>query len=323
MAGTVPSTMRAAAIDRFGGPDALRVETLPVPPVEPGEVLIRVEAAGVGVWDPFEREGGFAREFGTTPRFPYILGSEGAGTVVAVGRGVAGIKEGDRVYGMSLATSRGFYAEYAAVRAEHVSRIPSKLSVEQAGAMVVDAITGLRGLEALGLKAGDALLVFGAGGGIGHLAVQLAQRLGARVLAVASGPDGVDLARRLGADRVVDGRRDDVAAAAREFAPNGLDAVLLTAGGDAAQKAVDTVRDGGRVAHPNGVEPVPRVRPGVTVRAYDGDPDPRVIEKLNRLIESGPFEVHVARTFRLDQVVDAHRALDQHYLGKLALRPAA
>ena len=152
------------------------------------------------------------------------------------------------------------------------------------------------------------------------MAVQLAKRMGARVFAVASGGDGVALAKRLGADIVVDGHKEDVAAAARKFAPNGLDAALVTAGGEAAEKALTAVRDGGRVAYPNGVEPAPKARPGVKATAYDGEPDREVIEKLNRLIESGSFEAHVARSFSLAQAADAHRALDQHYLGKLALR---
>lgn len=323
MAQDTPNTMKAAVIDRFGGIENLHVDTLPVPRPGPDEVLIRVETAGVAEWDPFEREGGFAQLMGTTPKFPYVLGSEGAGTVVAVGKDVPSLKPGDRVYGMSLATSRGFYAEYATVKAEQVSPIPGKLTTEQAGVMAVDAVTGLRGLDLLDLKPGDSILVFGASGGIGHLAVQLAARKGARVLAVASGEDGVDLVRRLGADVVVDGHKDDIAAAAKSFAPGGLDAALITAGGEAAQKAIDAVRDGGRVAFPNGVEPEPKVRPGVKVIAYDGDPDQDLIRELNQLIESGPFEVHVARAFRLDQAAEAHRALGRHYVGKLALRPAA
>ncbi len=323
MAARKPRQMRAAAIDQFGGADALHVESLEVPKPQPDEVLIHVEAAGVAEWDPFEREGGFAKMMGTTPSFPYVLGSDGAGTVAAVGKNVKNFKKGDRVYGMSFATAHGFYAEYAPVKADLVSRVPEKLSTEQAGVMPFDAITGLRGLEKLELQPGRSLLIFGASGGIGHLAVQLAKRMGARVLAVASGEDGVQLVRRLGADAVVDGRTGDIAAAAREFAPDGIDAALVTAGGDAAQKAVDAVRDGGRVAHPNGVEPVPTVRDGVRRIAYDGDPDREEIEKLNRLIDAGPFEVHVDRFYPLDQAAEAHRAVEKHHLGKLALRPAA
>jgi len=187
---------------------------------------------------------------------------------------------------------------------------------------MIDGITALRGLDdTLGLKERESLLVLGAGGGVGHLAVQLAKRMGAAVLAVASGEDGVALARQLGADAVVNGRKDDIAAAAREFAPNGLDCALITAGGEATEKAITAVRDGGRVAYPNGVEPESQPRPGVSVQSYDGMPDPQVIAKLNRLIESGPFEVHIARSFPLEQAAEAHRALETHYLGKLALRP--
>jgi NADPH:quinone reductase-like Zn-dependent oxidoreductase len=264
--------MRAVAIERFGGIETLKSQTLPIPKVEPDEVLIRVEAAGVGAWDPFEREGGFAEYYGTNATFPYVLGTDGAGTLAAVGDRVNRFKVGDRAYALSLANPKGgFYAEYAAVKADAASLIPEKLPTEQAGVMPVDAMTALRGLDdTMHLKPGESVMIFGASGGIGHLAVQLAKRMGARVFAVASGDDGVALAKRLGADAVVDGRKVDVATAAREFAPNGLDAALVTAGGDTTQKALATVRDGGRVAFPTGVEPEPQARAGVKVKRYDG-----------------------------------------------------
>jgi NADPH:quinone reductase-like Zn-dependent oxidoreductase len=318
-------TMQAAAVDAFpAGPESLKPHTLPVPQAGPDEVLIQVESAGVGAWDPFELEGGFAKMMGTKPQFPYVPGSDGAGTVVAVGNNVRGIKDGDRVYGMSLANPKGgFYAQYAAVKARDVSPIPRGLTIERAGAFPVDAITALCGLDdALKLQPGESVLIFGASGGIGHLAVQLAKRMGARVLAVASGKDGVELAKRLGADLVVDGHSADVEAAARTFAPAGIDAALLTAGGEAAEKALRTIRDGGRVAYPNGVEPTPKPLPGVRFQSYDGQPSPELIRKLNALVEKQPFQVHIARTYPLDRAADALRALDQHYLGKLALRPA-
>src|SRR5262245_11370670 len=283
------TTMRAAALDRFGGVETIQMKTLPVPEPGPDEVLLRVEAAGVGVWDPYEREGEFAKIFGQTPRFPYVLGSDGAGTVAAVGEQVRHLKEGDRAYALALTNPKGgFYAEYAAVKADNVSPIPKKLTVEQAGAMPSDALTALRGLdEILGLKKGESLLVFGAGGGIGHLAVQLAKRMGARVLAVASGQDGVALAKRLGADAVADGRKDDVEAAVRAFAPKGLDAALVTAGGEAADRALRAMNKKGRVAYPNGVEPEPEPPSGIKSQSYDLEPTSEQIEKLNRLIESG------------------------------------
>jgi NADPH:quinone reductase-like Zn-dependent oxidoreductase len=317
------STMRAAALDRFGGVENIQVKQLPVPEPGPDEVLLRVESAGVGVWDPYEREGEFAKMFGTKPTFPYVLGSDGAGTIAAVGAQVHRFKEGDRAYALALVNPKGgFYAEYAVVKADNVSPIPKKLSVEQAGVMPSDALTALRGLhDILKLQKGESLMVFGAGGGIGHLAVQLAKRIGARVFAVASGDDGVTLAKRLGADAVVNGRKDDVEAAARAFAPEGLDAALVTAGGEATDRALRAMKQGGRVAHPNGVMPAPKAPPGVKVQSYDIEPSSEQIEELNRLIESGPFEVHVARSFPLDKAADAHRELDKHYLGKLALRP--
>jgi NADPH:quinone reductase-like Zn-dependent oxidoreductase len=320
--------MRAVAIDRFGGPEVLELRQLPVPEVGPGEVLIRVEAAGVGEWDPFEREGGYAALLGIEPTFPYVLGSEGAGVVAAVGEGVGRFEEGDRVYAAGFLNPKGgFYAEYAAVDADLVSRVPDRLTTKQAGAMAGAALTALRGLDdVLGVRPGEAVAIFGASGGVGHAAVQLAKLMGARVLAVASGADGVGLVERLGADAAVDGRAggaaDAVAEAARRFAPGGLDAALLCAGGEAAEGVLSAVRGGGRAAYPNGVRPEPRGGPGVRISAYNGDPDAEIIGQLDRLIEQGPFEVHVARTFPLEEARDAHRALESHYLGKLALRPS-
>lgn len=319
------TTMRAVAIDRFGGPDALAAHTLPVPDVGPHDVLIRVEYAGVGEWDPFEREGGYAQMLGVQPDFPYVLGSEGAGDIAAVGADVDRFSVGDRVYAAGFLNPKGgFYAEYVAVDADLVAPVPPQLTMEQAGVVSGVGVTALRGLDdTLALEAGHALAVVGASGGVGHLAVQLAKRMGARVLAVASGRDGVALAEQLGADAAIDGRAERTADAADAFAPDGLDAVLLTAGGTVAKKAVDRVRPGGRVAYPTGVQPVPDERPDLTISNYNGEPDREIIERLSRLIGTDPLDVHVAHTFPLDEAAQAHRMLDQHYLGKICLRVGA
>ena len=315
-------TMRAVALDEFGGPEALKIQDVPIPQIGAQDVLIRVEAAGVGAWDPYEREGRFVEITGVKPTFPYVLGTDGAGTIAAVGKDVTGLKEGDRVYAAELANPKGgFYAQYAAVKADNAALIPGNLTFEQAAVLPTDALTALTGLEkVLGLKAGESLLVFGASGGIGHLALQLAKRLGANVFAIASGDDGVQFAKKLGADRAVDGHSDDVLNAAREFAPNGIDAALVTAGGEKTAEALLAIRKGGRIAYPHGVMPEPTPREGVKVEAYDGEVSAALIDRLNVLIESGPFEVHVDKTYRLSEVAQAHKALGEHHLGKLALR---
>jgi NADPH:quinone reductase-like Zn-dependent oxidoreductase len=133
----------------------------------------------------------------------------------------------------------------------------------------------------------------------------------------------VDLVKRLGADVAVDGRRDDVPAAVRAFAPRGLDAALVLVNGKGLDEALGLMKKGGRVAYPNGVEPEPQVPEGVTVRAYDGDPSPDAFERLNRLIASGPFHVELGRVYRLEDASLAHRELDQHHLGKVAFRMRA
>ena len=313
---SIPETMKAAAIDRFGGPEVIHTRSLPVPRPRAYEVLIQLDTAGIGVWDPYVREGELPMG---EKRFPRVIGNDGAGTVVAAGERVTRFRVGERVYAYSM--DGGFYAEYVAVNEDNVAPIPPGVEPDEAGALGADGITALRGLDdELRLQAGETLMIFGASGGIGHIAVQLAKRMGARVLAIASGSDGVDLVRRLGADAAVDGRHQDPAAAARAFAPGGLDAALVLVDGKGLQAALDAVRQGGRVAYPNGVEPEPRVPDGIESHAYDGTPDPEAFDRLNRLIGSEHFHIELGRVYRLEDAEVAHREMAKHHLGKLAFR---
>jgi len=314
--------MHAAAVDKFGG--AITPHTVPIPQLSPDEILIKVQSADVGVWDPFELHGGFAKMFGTTPCFPYVPGSDGAGTVSAVGSNVRNFKLGDRVYALSLANPKGgFYAQYVAVNAKNAALIPSNITMEQAGALPVDAVTALCGLEEIHLKPGESILILGASGGIGHLAVQLAKRMGAKVFAVASGDDGIALCKKLGADVVIDGHKaGSLSDLAKKFAPGGIDTALLTTGGPIADQCLQTLRKGARAAYPHGVDPIPQKHPDITIISYDGRPTPERLTKLNRLIEMAPFHVHIAYTFPLSQAAEAHSTLDQHYLGKLTIHPS-
>jgi NADPH:quinone reductase-like Zn-dependent oxidoreductase len=313
---SVPETMKAVAIDQFGGPEVLQVKSLPVPTPKDDEVLLELDTAGIGVWDPFVREG----ELELGPHsFPFVIGNDGAGRVVAVGKNAKRFRVGDRVYAYAL--EGGFYAQYIAVKESNVAPVPSGVKTDAAGVLGADGTTGLRGLDdQLHLKAGQTLMIFGASGGIGHIAVQLAKRIGAEVLAVASGKDGVELVRRLGADNAIDGHRDDVPAAVREFAPDGLDAALVLVSGERLNEALRLMKPGSRVAHPNGVEPVPEVPKGVSLIGYDGTPGNDAFERLNALIGSAPFHVELGRVYSLDEAARAHRELNKHHLGKLALR---
>ena len=318
----IPATMRAAAIDRFGSPDVLALHELPVPEPNAREVLIKLSAAGVGTWDPWIRGGG---NKDGDERFPLVLGTDGAGTIAAVGARVERFAVGDRVYAYAYGNSKGgCYAEYIAVSAGKVARVPDQLDEIHAGAAPAIGLTALQGVDdALELVEGESVIVHGASGNVGMLAVQFAKHRGARVLATGSGTDGVEFVRRLGADEVVDGRRDDIAAAARQFAPDGIDAVLAFVGGKELTRCMDALRHGGRVAHPNGIEPEPRKRRGIRITAYDADAGPRELERLNRAIVESRLEIPIAAVFSLEDAGKAHERLERgHVLGRVVLRIA-
>lgn len=316
--------MKAAVLHRFGGPEELTLQEIEVPKMGPEDVMIRVEYAGVGEWDTFERQGGYAAMLGMEPSFPYVLGSEGAGTVVEIGEKVFNIKVGDQVFAPAFLNPRGgFYAEYAVVHAGLASPIPAGMTVPEAAVVSGVGITALRGLDdILKLRQGESILIFGASGGIGHLAVQLAGIKRARVFAVASGVDGVDMVKNLGCEVVINGHgsRNDIMAAANRFAPGGFNAALFTAGGKAANAAMECVRPGGRIAYPNGVHPEPHIREGIQAYGYNGEPDPDIISRLHNYLNGGQISVHISQTFLLEDARNAHIALSRHYLGKICLQ---
>src|SRR5215471_16070549 len=130
MSTEIPQAMKAAAIDRFGGPEVLRMQSLPVPKPKHHELLIQLDTAGIGVWDPYVREGELSDD---KPRFPQVIGNDGAGTVVAIGDKVQRFRVGDPVYAYTM--QGGFYAEYAAVAEDDAGRIPPAMNLEEAGAL--------------------------------------------------------------------------------------------------------------------------------------------------------------------------------------------
>jgi len=316
----LPQTMQAVAIDHAGGPQVLTLHTLPVPKPAADEVLIAVHTAGVASWDAGLREHPGEIKHSA---LPLVLGTDGAGVIAALGSQVHDFKLGEQVYSYSWDNPQGgFYAEYVAVPATLVGRVPAGMNLVQAGAMGTTALTAIQGIDdALHMKSGETLIIHGAAGGVGTLAVQFARLRGVRVLATATDAQGLALVKRLGAEAVVDGRSGDIAAAARALAPGGVDAVLGLAGGDSLERCLDALRPGGRFAFPFGVHPEPRSRPGLDAVRYNAVAGPAEFERLNKAIVAARLEVPIAAEYPLAQAAQAHERLEQgHVLGKIVLR---
>jgi NADPH2:quinone reductase len=282
-------------------------------------VLIALHAAGVGVWDADIRGGWWPEG---RPKFPLVLGTDGAGIIRAKGRRTRRFKIGDRVWAYEFINPKGgFYAEYVAVNAQHAARIPKRLDLLHAGASAVTGLTALQGIDDhLHVRRGTTILVFGATGAIGTLAVQFAKRHGARVIGTARGGSGVTLLKKLQIDAVVDLTKkgpDQL----RALAPGGLDAALALAGGKALEQMLDQMRPGGRIAFPNGVEPAPRKRSKIRIKSYDAIASPKHFARLNRAVEEARLQVPIAAVYPLAQASKAHERIERgHVLGRIVLR---
>jgi NADPH:quinone reductase len=292
-----------------------------VPKLDADEVLIAVDSADVAVWDASAREHPDELKHA---HFPLVLGTDGSGVIAAIGTQVHGFKPGDQVYAYMWDNPKGgFYAEYVAIPAKYVGHVPAGFSLRDAGASAASALTAIQGIDdALRITSGDTLIIHGASGGVGALALQFAKLRGAHVLATASGEEGLSFVKGLGADAVVDGRKGDIAAAARQFAPAGVDAVLAFAGGDGLARCVDALKPGGRIAFPWGVSPEPT--PTVEVRSstrFNAIAGPKEFEQLNQAITAAKLRVPIAAEYSLADAAKAHERLESgHLLGKVVLR---
>jgi NADPH:quinone reductase-like Zn-dependent oxidoreductase len=253
------------------------------------------------------------------PRFPRVLGLDGAGVVVAKGARVRRFAVGDRVWAYDYENG-GFYAQYVCVDADDAGRVPERLSLRDAG---VAAVTGLTALQGVGdyaeVRRGQTVVVFGATGAVGTLAVQFAKARGARVIATATGRRATELVRKLGARSAIDARDRAAPDELRRLAPDGVDVVLAFAGGRDLERLLDHVVRGGRIVYPNGVEPEPEKRPGVRVKSYDAAGGADAFAQLARATEKSRLKVPIAASFPLARAADAHRRLQDHVVGRVAI----
>ena len=311
--------MRTAAIVSFGGPEVLRPMDLPSPSAGPDEVVIRVVAAGVNPVDAQIRCGALAgrREH----RFPLVLGREAAGVVEEVGSGVARLRVGDRVwtYHRPRVEQRGTYAECVAVAESEVSRMPSGLLYEEAAAVPCSGLTAWQALhEHGGVLSGSTVVVLGAAGGVGHLAVQLAAEAGARIVAVAAARDHAFVAS-LGAQHTVDPAADDPGAAIRRLCPQGADLIVDTTGDRRFDGAIAWLAPGGRLVGPAGRTPSTDAL-GRSVVAFGPRAELSHLDALAERIARGRVRVHVERMWPLADAAAGHRRLEAGGVrGKLVL----
>jgi NADPH:quinone reductase len=313
---------RAVVATGFGGPEVLAVIETPVSPPGPGEVLISVRAAGTNPVDYKQYSGAMGRD---PARLPMRLGSEAAGVVTGVAGGVDGpgglIRAGDEVIAYRIA---GAYADDVTVPASSVVPKPSTLSFEEASGLMLTGVTATHALAVVGAGAGDVVLVHGAAGGVGLMAIQLAVMAGARVIGTAS-ESGHGLVREFGAEPVMYG--DGLEERVRALAPGGVDAAVDCAGGDEAlDVSLTLVADRGRIvtivasrrAFDAGIKVIggaPGADPGTEIRSA-------ARLELARLAEDGKLRVVIAAVYPLADAAAAHRALATgHTHGKIVLVP--
>ncbi len=314
MTSTLPEMMKAAVVDAAGPPKAIHLKHVLVPKLSRNHVIIALEYAGLGSWDAAQRSGAWGSiKTGT------ILGADGSGTVAAVAADVPNFKVGDRVYSYSYHNpTGGFHAEYVSVPSDRVGHVPSHLDMKVAGAMPCVALTAQAGLEALKVHRGQTLLVFGASGGVGSLAVWLAKDRGANVVGTARA-DAQEYIRSLGAAHAIDPNSSEFNAVLKRVAPEDFDTAMVTASGDTLAAFLAHLKAGAPFAYPNGVEPKPQVS-GHAALTFDGEMSRAAIDRLNASIASRsiPLRVH---EYPFEEVVEAHRRIEEgHVTGKIVLR---
>jgi NADPH:quinone reductase-like Zn-dependent oxidoreductase len=304
---------RAVRFDRYGGVEVLKVVDVEDPVPGPGQLLVRVRAAGINPGEAKIRMGMLHERWPAA--FPTGQGSDLAGVVEAVGDGVEDFQAGDEVIGFT--DNRASQAELVVIDAEHATRRPPGVPWEVAGSLFVAGATAWAAVRAVEMSEGDTVVVSGAAGGVGSLTVQLARRAGATVIGLAS-EHNHEWLRRHGVTSVTYG--DGVADRVRAAAPDGVDAFIDTVGGGYVELAlelgvaadrIDTIADFAAVG-----------KYGVKAEGNAAGASAQTMAELAALIETGTLEVPIAATYPLDQVREAYTELERnHTRGKIVLVP--
>ena len=305
--------MRAATINRYGGPEVITIMDVPRPQPGEGQALVRVHAAGIGNWDALIREGKSV----VAQSLPLTLGSDLSGVVHSVGPGVADFHPGDEVYGATNPDFVGAYADYAIASADMIATKPKALSFVDAASAPVVAVTAWQMLfEYAQLRSGQMVLIQGGAGNVGAYAVQLAKHAGIRVIATV-GPADRDYVSGLGADEVIDYTSQKFEDAVHE-----VDAVIDTVGGETRKRSYAVLRKGGTLV--SAVNPISAdgpVRDDVRSTFFIVKVTKSHLDLLSPLFESGSLKTDVGPVLPLEEVRTAHLMLAgmPHKRGRIVL----
>jgi NADPH:quinone reductase-like Zn-dependent oxidoreductase len=305
-------SMKAAFIERHGGPEVLKFGDMPDPVAASGEVVVDIVAASVNGADWKVREG----KSGQLSRFPYILGRDFSGVVSALGQGVSDLRLGEEVFGVCDVGQEGAYAEKIAIKAAIVARKTDRLSHVDAAALALAGLTAICAVDdTLKLKSGETILIQGGAGGVASFAIQLAKHLGARVITTASASNH-DYLRGIGADEIIDYNAVDFTKVV-----SNCDAVFDTVGGDVAQRSFAVLKPGGRAAFIASGAQAPKPDRGdvVALRPSVGRDRPH-LERIVALVALGAIRPPDVTRYRLSEAEAAHRvSQSRHFRGKLVL----
>ncbi|MGY8631330.1 NADP-dependent oxidoreductase [Bradyrhizobium sp. 14AA] len=297
------STMMAWRVHKFGSPETMKFERVPRPEPGPGEVLVKVAAAGVGPWDGWIRSG---KSVLPQP-LPLTLGSDLSGEIVAMGPGVSELRVGDPVYGVTNPQFVGAYAEYAVASAGMVSNKPISLTHVEAASVPVVAVTAWQALfDHAHLKAGQTVVVHGAAGNVGSYAVQLAHHAGVHTVVTASTGD-VCAVRNLGANTVIDYRTQRF-----EEEVQSADAVIDLVGGETQDRSFQVLRRGGKlISAVSSPDQVLAKRYGVEATFFLVDVTSQYLTKIARYIDGRKLRTNVGAVLPLADAREAHLMLER------------
>lgn len=310
--------MKTAQINKYGGKEVIEINSkISKPQAKEGKIVVEIHAAGVNPIDWKIRQGYMAQMMPL--HFPATIGGDFSGVVTEVGGGVSGLSVGDEVYGQAgvLLGGSGTFAEYALAPAQNVAKKPKNISHKEAAGLPLAGVSALQALsENINLKKGQKILIHGGGGGIGSFAVQLAKYLGAYVYTTVSTEDAVYV-KGLGADEVIDYKSQKFEDIAKD-----CDAIFDTVGGETYTRSFNILKKGGMIVS-MAEQPNKELMEKYAVRAVYQftQPTREKLEKLAVLVEQGAVNVHIDKTFPLNETAEALSYLETgHPKGKVVLQ---